>query len=105
MFGSRATSVPVRQIEKDEVDRMYDQRAWRRFRQWVLRLNPICQRIVDGQQCMSFAVEVHHVISPRVDPNRFRDATNVLCLCKRHHHKEEGEDLSKQRSYVPTVTE
>jgi hypothetical protein len=105
MFGSRATSVPVRQIEKDEIDRLYDTRRWKRFRQWILRLNPICQRVVDARQCMTFATECHHVVSPRVDPSRFIDATNVLMLCKRHHPKTQGEDFTKGHTYLPTVTE
>jgi hypothetical protein len=54
---------------------------------------------------MTFATECHHVVSPRVDPSRFIDATNVLMLCKRHHPKTQGEDFTKGHTYLPTVTE
>ena len=103
MFGSRATGVRVRPIDKDEVDRLYDTRRWRRFRRWILRLNPICQRIVDGVRCQDFSVEVHHRQSPRKRPDLFTVAENCVGLCKRHHKKSVGDEGNEV--YADTIVD
>jgi hypothetical protein len=104
MFKPRTVaSVKLRPIELDWVDKLYTTKRWFRFRSWFLSRNIVCQRIVDGVQCHAFATEVHHRISPRTRPELFTDAENCVGLCRRHHHKSEG-DRPDDR-YVPTVTE
>jgi hypothetical protein len=89
----------------DEERKMYQTPRWRNFRNYMLIRNPLCQFIYEltGKQCTEFAVEVHHIISPRDNPDLFCEASNVVCVCKRHHPKTTGHD-GKSR-YVPTVTD
>jgi hypothetical protein len=99
-------AVKVRPVDLDYVDRRYHRKAWFVFRRWMQVRNPYCQRIEEnGEQCHSPATECHHIVSPRFDPDRFLDATNVLMLCRRHHPKTQGEDFTKNYKYVPTVTD
>jgi hypothetical protein len=75
----------------DEFWMMYQTPMWRKFRAWFLRLNPQCQRIVDGKRCEQIADTVHHRISPRKRPDLFRDADNVKAVCREHHPPTEGD--------------
>src|SRR5580704_4427165 len=85
----------------DETRKMYQTKGWRTFRTYMLCRNPLCQFISDiTGQCMEFAVEVHHLRSPKEYPEGFTEAENVVCVCKRHHPKTTGHD-GKSR-YVPT---
>src|ERR1700677_5238812 len=87
----------------DEVRKMYHTKRWQVFRTWMLSRNPYCQFIdALGIQCRSAAVEVHHLISPREKDDLFCEATNVVCVCKRHHPKSQGHD--GKSTYVTTVT-
>jgi len=69
---------------------MYLHPRWKKFRQWFLRLNPVCQRVIDGVRCERIADTVHHLLSPRQRPDLFIDATNVKAVCRAHHHHGEG---------------
>jgi 5-methylcytosine-specific restriction enzyme A len=75
----------------DPVWMMYQTPEWKKFRAWYLRLNPRCQRIVDGKCCEHIADTVHHRISPRQQPDLFRDADNVKAVCRAHHPPTEGD--------------
>jgi 5-methylcytosine-specific restriction endonuclease McrA len=77
--------------KNDATRKLYGAVRWERFRQAVIRQNPICQRLQrDGQQCHNPAVLVHHLVSPRVDVSKFLDTTNVVCLCEHCHPTGEG---------------
>jgi hypothetical protein len=60
---------------------MYNRARWTHFRLWLLRLNPLCQRLHGSVQCTNPARLVHHLISPRVKPDLFIVASNCVCLC------------------------
>jgi len=79
---------------------LYQTPAWRNFRLSVLRHNPRCQRLENGEQCHEPATVVHHIISPIKNKDLFLVPSNVLCVCAHHHHPLEGEpDVSR---YVPS---
>jgi hypothetical protein len=73
---------------------------WKRFRKWFLGLNPICQLIENGKQCMNFATVVHHRKAVRQHPELFLVASNCVGLCASHHDHREGDTGNEQ--YVPT---
>jgi len=77
--------------KQDPVWMMYHTTEWKKFRAWFLRLNPLCMRVIDGQQCCRIATLVHHRISPRKRPDLFRCADNVKSLCAEHHAPTEGD--------------
>jgi hypothetical protein len=56
-------------------------------------------------QCRDAATDVHHLISPRIRRDLFTTPANVVCLCKRHHHKVAGEPDGKRdpEKYVATL--
>ncbi len=92
----------------DPYMKLYDTKAWEAFRNRVLALNPLCQRLdQDGQQCRNAAVIVHHFVSPKQDLTRFTDQTNVAGVCRNCHPNTEGEpDASSTvlaKLYTPTV--
>lgn len=65
---------------------VYNTKRWRRLREALLMINPICQRC--GQE---LSVEVHHVI-PLADARDEQmmvdigfDESNLMCLCERCH--------------------
>jgi hypothetical protein len=91
---------------------MYDRAVWRkRFSPMMLRLNPICQRLVfdrvrgTTEQCHNPAKVVHHIISPRTDPTLFLQPRNVACLCDSCHPSGSAgtPDWEAGREYVETV--
>lgn len=89
----------------DATRRMYATAAWQRFRLDRLASNPLCQRIVKGEQCRFGATTVHHLISPREKPELFFDPKNVLCLCANCHPGGEAgtPDWVVGVDYVPSV--
>jgi 5-methylcytosine-specific restriction endonuclease McrA len=91
--------------KNDSTRKLYGAARWERFRQAVIRQNPICQRLLRfGQgQCHNPAVLVHHLVSPRVDVSKFLDTQNVVCLCEHCHPTGEGTPLWRAGlDYVPT---
>ncbi len=91
--------------KNDPVNRLYWLASWFRFKLHCLNRNPICQRIIRGEQCHNPAWVVHHLISPRERPDLFLDATNVVCLCANcHPGGEEGTPEWKEGvDYVPSL--
>lgn len=97
------------QRAEDPIRQRYNSTAWRRFTVLIKAHNPICQRIeynpLTGkeEQCREPASEVHHLVSPRERPDLFTVASNVVAICKRHHHKGEGEPGgARGQKYAPT---
>lgn len=99
----RAKAIDADRRVNDPTYALYHTTRWTNFRQWFLRLNPLCQLVVEGEQCSSIASLVHHRVSPRQDHALMFDATNCVALCAAHHHHHEG-DVGDE-TYVPTVTE
>src|SRR5712692_2110855 len=75
----------------DPVRKWYSTARWSRFRDTILRLNPMCSRIEHGEQCTQPATVVHHLQSPRTNPELFLTPANVRAVCAGHHHGAEGE--------------
>ncbi len=96
----RAKAIDTDRRVNDPTYALYHTARWTHFRQWFLRLNPICQRIVDGVQCHTIANLVHHRVSPRDDEALFFDAANCAALCPAHHHHNEGD--RGDEVYAPT---
>jgi hypothetical protein len=84
-------------------DKRYNLAAHRRFRAAVADCNPMCQRVVDGKQCMHPSVICHHLISPKVDASKALSADNVVMVCRNHHPNTTGENPRDENHYVPTV--
>jgi hypothetical protein len=76
---------------QDEVSKWYRTKRWVEFRAWFLRHHPVCQRVIDGERCYSFATLIHHRISPRSRPDLFLDEDNCRALCSEHHHGNDGD--------------
>jgi len=75
----------------DPVWMMYQHTRWKKFREWFWRMNPICQRVIDGKQCTNIGTTIHHRVSPRQRPDLFLDADNVKAVCSEHHNHSEGD--------------
>ena len=86
----------------DEVWQLYQTPRWKNFRSWLLARNPICQLIVDGQQCTKIANTVHHLKAVRKYPDLLLVASNCVCLCPGHHDHRPGEDENDERKFAPT---
>jgi len=91
--------------EHDEMwHKFYNTTRWRKFRQWMIRRNPICQRLIRGEQCHEAAVICHHLRGLKVHPEDFTDGRQVCLLCRQHHPDSEGTpDWVSGKDYVPTV--
>jgi len=100
-----AQRIHNRERRDDPINKMYETRAWEAFRLHVLNRNPLCQRIgTDGMQCRYPATLIHHLISPRVDVNKFMDPQNVVALCAACHPPSEGTpDWVAGRDFVESV--
>lgn len=68
--------------------RGYD-RAWERFRAWVLSVRPLCEDC-EAIGRASAANEVHHVARLRDRPELRLDPGNVRALCKSCHSQRTG---------------
>lgn len=94
------------QYRHDAVAKMYGTVRWTRFRTVLLAQNPICSRIIKGVQCTRPSRIGHHLISPRVRPDLFVEATNVIALCEHCHPTDEGTPLWRPLvDYAPTEFE
>jgi hypothetical protein len=89
---------------KDSIARLYDCAPWRKFKAQVLRNNPQCQRLINGEQCTQPAIVAHHILSPRVEPKKFLDWQNVLCVCASHHPNTTGEPVNSGNRYALTYS-
>lgn len=86
-------------------DPVYLTTAWRKFSKFIRVRNPICQRIVNGAQCMRPATLVHHLVSPRLLPTGLLDPANVCALCAGCHPPDEGTPHWKPGTdFTPTVS-
>jgi 5-methylcytosine-specific restriction endonuclease McrA len=91
--------------ELDAIDKLYRSSAWLHGTSPIIRrLNPLCQVVsAEGRRCKNPATEVHHIVSPRVDIQRFHDPSNLVALCHSCHKTTEGEDPNSNRTFVPTI--
>jgi hypothetical protein len=75
--------------QNDPVNRMYTHgrsgAAWRQLSINMRNLNPICCRLIDGEQCHNPATVTHHLVSPRKDARLFLNAKNLTTLCEHCH--------------------
>jgi len=85
----------------DETTKLYHTARWFRFRDTFLTFNPICMRVINGQQCMKPTSIVHHLEALRVNLSRFLDPSNVAAVCKNHHRGGE-EGMKPDERYVET---
>jgi hypothetical protein len=75
----------------DPVRKWYSTARWARFRDAILRFNPMCmRRLPDGSTCRYPSSVVHHLRDPR-QGGAFTDAANVVAVCPEHHHGAQGE--------------
>lgn len=59
---------------------------WQRFRAKLLREADfvLCRDCLDAGRCTP-TDELHHIVPVRVAPERRKDRTNIMGLCKLHH--------------------
>lgn len=83
--------------------------AWRVLSQTMRKLNPICCKLHDGEQCHNPATICHHLISPRKNPRLFLQPTNLTTLCEHCHPTDDtpgwrvGVDIVQTRYPKPYV--
>jgi 5-methylcytosine-specific restriction endonuclease McrA len=92
----------------DPIWKLYNCAAWTRFTaKFKSDGNIICQRLNDGIRCTSPTAVLHHLVSPRHNPARMYDPTNVVGLCKHCHITTDGEPEQNLKRlhelYVPTI--
>jgi len=88
-----------------ETDEWYKTGNWRKFAMFIRVRNPMCQRLINGVQCMRPAALVHHLISPRVLPSGLLDPANVVALCRSCHPDTEGTPHWRSgKDFFPTVS-
>jgi hypothetical protein len=80
-------------MANDPIDRMYTHgilgRKWRMLAPKMRVLNPMCCKLIDGEQCHNPATVTHHLVSPRRDTRLFLEPTNLTTLCANCHPKED----------------
>lgn len=99
---AHAAANPFVRKALDEADKLYRTPEWRRCSRHHRDMNPQCQLIVNGKQCMKPAELAHHIVSPRKDITRFLDWRNLVSLCWPHHDDREGDDPRSPKHYAPT---
>jgi len=106
-MGREEHAAAYDKMRADDVTRkMYGKSFWRRrYQPAMLANNPICQRLINGEQCHNPATLVHHLLSPRERPDLFTTPSNTVCLCAGcHPGGMESTPLWRPNvDYVPTV--
>ncbi len=74
----------------DAVTKWIRGRDWANISQTYRSRNPICQAIVDGEQCHAPAELVHHIVSPAENWDIRHDWKNLVSLCMKHHTPHAG---------------
>ena len=98
--GRNNTGRTLRPLEK-----LYHQKSFTKlFRPRFRSLNPICQRLEDGEQCHKPGSELHHLKEPTT-PAEFFDPKNCISLCPHHHPggRAGTPEWTEGKDYVPTV--
>src|SRR5438874_6893193 len=89
--------------KRDPIDRALDNAEWRKFVATLRIFNALCQRIVDGVQCMHPGKIGHHLVGRHTDPSRMCDPSNVVMVCSAHHPAGiDGEPADSRNEYAPT---
>jgi hypothetical protein len=101
------TQEASRRKTADPIWKRYNCVAWARFKLKFLSENPVCQRLRDGIRCQNRTTTCHHLVSPRKDPSRMYDPTNVVGVCEHCHITTDGEPEQNlkhlQDFYVPSI--
>ena len=88
---------------EDPDNARYHRPEWIKLSRILKDMNPICQRIEsNGLQCRYPSQISHHLISPKVNPTLFLNASNLVAICRFHHSDTPGEVASDCNRYVPT---
>jgi hypothetical protein len=69
---------------------LYWQTRWIKFRLLLLVRNPICSRIINGEQCHNRATVGHHLVSPLDNPALTFVTSNIVMLCASCHPNTRG---------------
>jgi hypothetical protein len=89
----------------DATRKMYNSVRYRRFREFLLVRNPICQRIENGIRCHRPSSVLHHLIDPDTPGglDKFLLAENCCMVCPGHHPGgQPGTNWLVNIDYVPT---
>jgi 5-methylcytosine-specific restriction protein A len=86
-------------------DPFYNSPEWRRLQPFLKRKNSICQRKVNGVQCMNPSVICHHLRGIHTAPELKLDPNNLVMLCREHHPDDETPLWKVGADYVPTVAD
>ncbi len=101
--GDKPKLPVARGYDSDPAIRAYYKTAeWARVRKLCLTFNPVCQLIVNGEQCHQPARIAHQLISPRVNPNKVYDWQNIVMVCDAHHPDTPGEPIDSNNVYAIT---
>jgi len=87
-----------------KTDPFYQSPEWIRTRKWRRSRNPICQRIVNGVQCMNPSYHCHHKLGIHTAPELRLDPNNLVMLCRHCHPDYETPEWREGIDYVPSDT-
>ena len=82
-------TMPVATASRQVEEKRYNRQSWRNerygLRAALLARNPVCQRIIDDEQCHNASRIIHHLTSPLDRPELFYETKNLVCVCVDHH--------------------
>lgn len=85
-------------------DPFYVSTPWKHLQKYMAVRNPICQRILNGIQCMNPSIICHHFRGIHTAPQLRLDPRNLAMLCRGCHPDYETPEWKVGVDYVPTNT-
>lgn len=79
--------------------------AWERLKAWLIAQGNVqCQKLTAGDRCTRRVQIFHHLVSPKVAPEKMYVPQNVIGLCRQCHPPDEGTPHWKPgEDFVPTI--
>lgn len=79
---------------KVDNSKLYNSRAWRKFRKQYLETNPLCV-MCDAEGIITPATVLDHIKQVRKGGDPY-DTDNVQSLCSKHHNRKSGKERWQQ---------
>lgn len=74
----------MRILQYKDVHSFHNSQPWRRLRDAMLQLHPLCiDCLKEGK--IEASTEVHHIKPVETHPHLALEPSNLVCLCKAHH--------------------
>jgi len=107
-YCDKHRGAPANSLASDPVREWYNSPPWRRLSLMVRSKNPLCQKLVNGRQCMSPSRICHHRLSPWRRRDLFlsvydeNGVSQLIALCMAHHPDVDTPDWIEGKDFCRT---